>query len=378
MLDTTSDAAQAAETDLFNASAVERENWWERWGRRAISIPIYFLLFFVVVALLPALVPIVFVIDAVRRDNWSGLRALGFLVMYLAAEITGVHMLFFAWVISGAWFGAKSARFMRMNFWVQRMWASWLWEVGSRLYAIRLEVENAAVATPGPIMVFIRHAAMVDTILPAQLFIVPHKLRLRYVMKRSLLWDPCLDIGGNRLPNYFVRRASKDPARETNAIKRLLQKMPDDGGVMIYPEGTRFSKKKREQVLQRLRKKGDEIGLRSAAALKNVLPARLGGMLAILEANHKMDAVFVAHVGFEIANRAYNLINGALVGRKILVRYWRVPFKDIPTEREAQIEWILDWWRKIDQWVGEQLARPEFSQDQPEPEFSAPAAASGG
>ena len=33
-----------------------------------------------------------------------------------------------------------------------------------------------------------------------------YHLRLRYVLKRELLWDPCLDIVGQRVPNIFVDR----------------------------------------------------------------------------------------------------------------------------------------------------------------------------
>ena len=38
------------------------------------------------------------------------------------------------------------------------------------------------------------------------------RIRLRYVLKHELRWDPCLDIVGWRLPNAFVRRGAQDTA----------------------------------------------------------------------------------------------------------------------------------------------------------------------
>jgi hypothetical protein len=55
----------------------------------------------------------------------------------------------------------------------------------------------------------LRHASIGDTLLASALVGRPHGIFwLRYVLKRELLWDPCLDVVGNRLPHVFVDRAS--------------------------------------------------------------------------------------------------------------------------------------------------------------------------
>mgnify|MGYP001428055236 CR=1 FL=1 len=36
----------------------------------------------------------------------------------------------------------------------------------------------------------------------------------KFIMKRELLWDPCIDVYGQRLPNVFVRRDSADPVAQ--------------------------------------------------------------------------------------------------------------------------------------------------------------------
>ena len=61
---------------------------------------------------------------------------------------------------------------------------------------------------PGPVVLMMRHASLVDTLLPTVLVLRRHRIRLRYVLKRELLWDPALDLAGNVLPNYFLDRAS--------------------------------------------------------------------------------------------------------------------------------------------------------------------------
>ena len=66
----------------------------------------------------------------------------------------------------------------------------------------------------------IRHASIVDNLLPAELVARPHGIRLRYVLKRELLADPCLDIAGRRLPNYFVRRGTGE-AQELERVRAL-------------------------------------------------------------------------------------------------------------------------------------------------------------
>lgn len=61
--------------------------------------------------------------------------------------------------------------------------------------AYQLEVEGVNALQPGPLVVLMRHASLADTLLPA-VVIASHGIRLRYVLKRELLWDPCRASGG--------------------------------------------------------------------------------------------------------------------------------------------------------------------------------------
>ena len=64
------------------------------------------------------------------------------------------------------------------------------------LFRLRFEVEDLELAGPGPVVVFIRHASIVDNMLPDTLVAHAHGLGLRYVIKRELQMIPVIDIGG--------------------------------------------------------------------------------------------------------------------------------------------------------------------------------------
>jgi 1-acyl-sn-glycerol-3-phosphate acyltransferase len=87
-----------------------------------------------------------------------------------------------------------------------------------------------------------RHASILDTLLPSVYVRGLTQWRVRYILKQELLLDPCLDIVGNALPNYFVDRTGHRQ-REFEGIRALVKDLGDDG-VLVYPEGTRFSEEK--------------------------------------------------------------------------------------------------------------------------------------
>ena len=117
--------------------------------------------------------------------------------------------------------------------------------------------------------------------------------------------------------------------------------------MLIYPEGTRFTPSKKKKILKRFQEKGDEESYAYAASLQHVLPPRLGGSLALLEAAPEADVVFFAHTGFEHIRTLWDLWNGKLIGRNIKVELWRVPAHEIPKDADAQKEWLLQQWKYL-------------------------------
>jgi 1-acyl-sn-glycerol-3-phosphate acyltransferase len=331
--------------------ALDSNGWTTRWGRRAIVLPVLALLTVGAVLLLPFLLAAAAIGDVLRPRRWALVRCTIFFVYYLLCEVVGVVAAFVAWLASGVWAGGDRARFVRWNLALQHWWGPALYWGGARIFGFRTEIEGAEQVRTGPMIVFVRHVSTVDTVLPVTFLSRPSGLQLRYVLKAELLWDPCLDIVGHRLPNYFVRRDSGAGAREVAAIRLLTDGLGPRDGVLIYPEGTRFTARKRARILERLAAAGDTAAYERAAALRSVLPPRLGGVLALLEGNRGADAVFCAHTGLEGAGSFWSLLGGGLIGVTVRVRFWRVPFVEIPPERQARIRWLYDHWRRVDQWV---------------------------
>jgi hypothetical protein len=323
-----------------------------RWGRRAVTIPLYVFLFILSLAALPAILIIAAATDAFRGSRWALSRCALFFVFYLGCEVLGIA------ISAGLWVGRLMIarnHYLALNFRLQCWWARTLFGGGQRLFGLRLDVKGLDQLERGPILLFMRHASVGDTVLPAVLVSSQQGIRLRYVMKRELLWDPCLDIVGNRLPNYFVRRGSGDAAREIAAVRRLADDLTPDEGIFIDPEGTRFSPERQRRALDRIRRQGDVDLVGRAERLRHVLPPRLGGTLALLDADTGADVVFCVHFGFDGIRSFQDFLWGALIDRTIEVEFWRVPAESIPSDRNGQARWLYEQWSRVDEWVGSRL-----------------------
>lgn len=321
------------------------------WVRRSISIPLMFALAALSLVTAPLWIPVAWLVDLPRRPR-TALRCGLYLTVYAWCEVLGLLACVGIWLGSRTGFGGDArARRERWSFALQRLWARALLASAMRIFAFRVEVAGEEVLAASPLLLFMRHASIADTLLPSVWISEPHHTRLRYVMKRELLWDPCLDVVGHWLPNYFARRDSGDSEHERRQVAALAEGLGPGEGVMIYPEGTRFTAAKRSRVLERLRS-GGHAGLHARAErLHHVLPPRLGGPFALLDAAPGVDVVFGAHAGFERAGSLRAIWQGSLVGAVIRARFWRVPAREIPRSREDRIDWLYGHWQRIDAFV---------------------------
>lgn len=327
--------------------------WLKIWMRRIVTIGGYTLLWLLMIIGLPLWLMLAFFADMFRRNRWAMIRAILIATVFLSCEMIGIAASLLIWLFSFVWIGGGERKFLQWNFALQQWWAGALFSAAQRIYGLKLEITGEEI-NDGPVIVFIRHTSLADTLLPSALFSRRQGLVLRYVLKRELLWDPCLDIVGNRLPNAFVERGTGKIAGGVAAVKRLMSGLTDRDGILIYPEGTRFTPTKQAKVLARLSEKGDQQLYEKARALKFVLPPKLSGPLALLEQNENADAIFCVHTGLERANTARDLLDGRIVGQTVRVNCWRVPFAEIPQRREERINWLFEHWAKVDDWVGRQ------------------------
>lgn len=328
-------------------------------ARRLITIPAYVIAWLVWLVAVPLWLPLTIVVDLVGRSSWVAVRSATLVAVYLSCEILGILASTGLWLWRRA-VGADDEQWTHIHFRLEAWWGATLFWVVVRLFGLRLEIDGDADLGHGPYILLLRHASTCDTLLASALVSRPHGMRLRYVLKRELLVDPCLDIVGNRVPNVFLDRTSVDAEREIERLRKLARGLGARDGVLIYPEGTRFSEHKRRRVLDRLRRNEDAKMLAYAESLAYVLPPRIGGTLALLEAAPTADVVVCAHTGFEGAATLAHIWKGALVHQTVRVQLRRVRRAEIPAGREARVTWLLDEWRRVGGWV-ERHRYPERS-----------------
>jgi 1-acyl-sn-glycerol-3-phosphate acyltransferase len=311
--------------------------------RRALTIALYAFAWLLLTATLPVWTIVGILVGAVRQRHFILLRLLFFGWFYFGFELFALMLIGWVFVTRRPGESRDDALYE-----LQAWWASVNLCVAKGLLRLRIEVQGAEVVTPGPVILLIRHASILDTLLPCAYVQRPQRFRVRYVLKQELLADPCIDIVGSALPNYFVDRTGNRIA-ELEGIRSLVLDLGSDG-VLIFPEGTRFSRAKRERVLENLESQGSPLAA-LGREMTCVLPPKPGGVLTLLDALPDADCVFFAHTGLESFAKIENLINGAIVGSTVRVKLWRVPRDEVPAERDQRLDWLFQQWAEVDSFV---------------------------
>lgn len=318
--------------------------------RRLITVPGYFLIWLLWLGASPIWIALAIVVDLIRQSRGVALRSAAVVTVYLSCEVIGLFAGAALWI--WRWVGGlDSERWTDLHFRLESWWGSTIFRSIVLLFGLRLKLEGEQALASGPYLLLVRHASAGDTLLASMFVSQTHGIRLRYVLKRELLWDPCLDIVGNRLPNVFVDRFSNDSAREVRRVQELARGLGPRDGILIYPEGSRFTNAKRSRAIDRFEQSGDTGMFDYTSSLKFVLPPRPGGVLGLLDAAPEVDVVICAHTGFEGAASLAQIWNGALLNRELRVQFRRIPREKIPTDGAARVLWIFAEWRKVDAFV---------------------------
>ncbi len=316
--------------------------------RRSLTLPALFLTTLLLTLLVPLWLPASWLLARVWPAARGAPRVLLFLLGYLWCETSGVLASSWIWLRHGA----RSPVAMEAHYGLQLWWANALKRLAAHLFRLRFQVEGQAEILSGPGVIMLpRHCSIGDTVIPIVYYCMPAGRRLRYVMKRELLLDPCLDLVGNRLPNYFVDRAAQNTGREIQGIQALAGDLPDSEGILIYPEGTRFAPAKRTALIKRLTEKGQERLAGHARDWEHVLPPRLSGPIGLLQANPGRDLVFCAHTGFEGSASFSRLFNGSWLDSSVRIRFWRVPYEQVPSDAAALQTFLLQQWDRMNREV---------------------------
>lgn len=292
-----------------------------------------------------------------RRKPWVSVRLVPAIWWFLFGEMKAGLKLILIYVFTGGPFGTGSIRRRRWVYVLRIAWARNHLGAIKFLFGLKFDVEGEECTAPGPYILMIRHASIIDNLLPDVLIGKKRGIGVRFVIKREIQALTPIDIGGRWIPTVFIRRGSLDPQTEIAAVRSLTHDMSPGEIVGIYPEGTRPTPAKIARAQEIIAERQPEIAT-LAARLNHLLPPRLGGPLALLdEAAAGTDVVFCAHTGFDGLRSVGDIWAGDLVGKTIRVRFWRVAASEIPADEAARTEWLFDRWQILDDWVGEQLDR---------------------
>lgn len=322
------------------------------WLRRAVSFSALFGSWVLVMTGLPVWLLICLILDAMARDSrLAKFRCALFFALYLTCEVVGLLACLAVWLRTGVgrW---SSARTLEANRKLQVHWTRALLYGAMAIFSMKMVVEGLDHVQPGPVIVFIRHASTADTVLPTVLVTGQLGLPLRFVLKKELLWDPCLDVVGRRLPNVFIDRSGRQTRTELAAIDRMVRDTPEKEGVLIYPEGTRFDEAKRRRILKKMEATAPADRYQRAVRFRHVLPPRPGGALAAMAAAPRAAIVFCMHTGLEGASNFYQFWHGGLIGQTIRVAFKRgAAPEEIPEAPEDRLAWLYERWQEVDDWI---------------------------
>jgi len=325
------------------------------WMRRLVTVPIFILIALALVLTSPIWVTFTSLYELTfgRGYRFSRLRTLMVITTFFVLEGVGVLIALFLWIV---FIGrSSSSSFTQAHLELQWWWTTTNFAAMKRIFNLGLHIENEDLGAKGPYLLFVRHSSVMDTLLASLAISKPFGIGFRYILKQELLWDPCLDIVGQRLDSVFLTRQSKNRERELKSIVELASNLDENTGVLIYPEGTRFTPKKLARI--KAKDTNDEYPELKAMtdSFQNVLPPRPAGVTSLLTSRPELDVVFLEHHGFENGVKFKDFWRGSFVNNKISIRLRRVRAADIPRDGDLAI-WLFKQWQHVDEWVTARVA----------------------
>lgn len=311
------------------------------WVRRPITVFGVVVGALLLTVLLPLWVVLSIVFDLGSR-SWRlpTFRLLCFAWLWLWLETFGLVG------AAGIWVSGQG-RNHRANYALQRWWAKRLIAALRSTCGLKIEVEGVEHISDGPLICLGRHASLGDALVSAWIFGSLAKRFPRYVMKKELLFDPCLDVVGQRIPNYFVDRGSAAVRQELTGIRAMAANMGERDVAVIFPEGTRTNDEKRIGLVARLERRAPERHAK-LIGLKRLLPPRSAGASVLLEEIPDGDVVVMWHVGFDGLDTFAGVrrrIASANPSAKVVLELHRR--ESIPDGEEFEA-WLDDRWLEID------------------------------
>jgi len=327
--------------------------------RRVVVAPAVVLLAGLMWVTLPFWLLAAAALSPVLPGHWRALRLLWVFVVYLTIEALLLAVLLGLWLASG--FGWR----IRRPYWegihydlVQGV--TWVFfREAKRVLRLSIGTDGPAPdAHPGrPILVACRHAGPGDSFILVHALMHWYSREPRVVLKNTLAWDPAIDVILRRIPAKFITpnpgaRQGSGPDLESQ-ITTLATGLDENDAFVIFPEGGNFTAARRERGIERLRRLGMDRMADRAEAMTHVLAPRPGGFIAALDAAPDADVVLVAHTGLDHMLTVADIWRELPMDKQLVMRWWQVPRAEIPAGREERIDWLFDWWERIDVWIND-------------------------
>ena len=238
---------------------------------------------------------------------------------------------------------------------LQEWWCRGVVRSLSLCMGVRFEVEGAENVGSGPLVALSRHVSLADAVMSSWIMGSLLSLRPRFVLKKELTLDPCLDIIGHRLPNYFIDRSSPDIASELIGIEQMAHDLGENDVAVIFPEGSRSNEKKRSRALEGLATRSPQ-RFERLKNLQHLSPPKPAGASALLNAVPNAKVITMWHSGFDGMDTFKGIIRN--VGARAVRVHVAITQHDRATipSGELFVAWLDEQWVKMDAAVHARLA----------------------
>ena len=321
---------------------VHSEGRARRYVRRAFSIPLALSVAPLMVLFSPLIFPVLLLVDLFTAPRRLPLTRLGALAMVFAfhewhAVFMYVHR---AWLPQeNRWDAMREA---------MGIWSGSLHKWAGYIGGLHFDWAEPSTMPKGHPLVIARHASNIDAIIPASLFAGILDRPAHHVLKSQLRWAPSMDLFAPPLGNYFVRRG-RDTQAELRQVERLAEIVRPEGSLVIFPEGTFSTPETRAKVRASLARKGEIEAVALSDELKALLPPKPAGVLTLLNARPDCIPMVLAHTGLDNVASFKGLWQSLPLTEPVVVRWW--PTAPPPTDRDDQVRWLQDEWRRADRWI---------------------------
>ena len=321
--------------------------------RRCVLAPALVVLVVMMFVLLPLWLVAAAALSPLLPGRWRAPRLLWIFVMYAAIEALMLVVMFGFWLASGFGYRLRTAYWQGIHYDLVEgvMWV--FFREAKRVLNLDIVTDGPSPdAHPGlPILVCCRHAGPGDSFVLIHTLMAWYGREPRVVLKNTLAWDPMIDVVLHRIPARFITPAGGVGLEEQ--IADLATGLDENDAFVIFPEGGNFTAGRRTRGIERLRKLGLDKMAERAEAMTNVLAPRPGGFIAALDAAPEADVVLVAHTGLDHVVTVSDIWRELPMDKRIIMRWWKVARAEIPEDRDDRIEWLFDWWERIDLWIAE-------------------------